>query len=430
MHERGEDGVAGEGYGWFVQDFWILFIDWKSIEQIKSTFMKRIRQSFAVPFTYDVHFTSHVFHSENSLFVDLIRDAANEGQIAKCLFVIDQGVVDTHPRLIEEIGTYSSHFSEIINKVAEPLIVTGGEEVKNEPEWIEKIVEAVNVYGIDRHSYIIGIGGGAVLDMVGYAASVAHRGVRHIRIPTTVLSQNDSGVGVKNGINYFGKKNFLGNFAPPFAVINDKEFLLTLDDRDWRSGISEALKVALIKDLKFFEELEADAPALARREMAPMESLIYRCAEMHMDHIAKGDPFEMGSSRPLDFGHWSAHKLEQLSDYRLRHGEAVAIGICLDVLYSSILGWISEEEALRVLGVFETLGFDLYVPELTQHLDDPSHPQSLLAGLNEFREHLGGRLTIMLLKDLGKGVEVHEMDAKKVAQAVGLLLNYAQKALI
>ncbi|MEM6633716.1 MAG: 3-dehydroquinate synthase [Bacteroidota bacterium] len=392
--------------------------------------MKRIRQSFAVPFTYDVHFTSHIFDSENTLFVDLIREAAHEQQMAKCFFVIDKGVEEAHPQLIGEIGTYCSMHSEILISVAEPLVVTGGEEVKNEPEWVDKIIEAVNVFGIDRHSYIIGIGGGAVLDMVGYAASVAHRGVRHIRIPTTVLSQNDSGVGVKNGVNYCGKKNFVGNFAPPFAVINDKEFLLTLDDRDWRSGISEALKVALIKDLKFFEEIEADAPALARREMAPMESLIYRCAEMHMDHIATGDPFEMGSSRPLDFGHWSAHKLEQLTDYRIRHGEAVAIGISLDVLYSSLLGWISQEEALRVLRVFETLGFDLYVPELTQYLDDPSHPQSILSGLNEFREHLGGRLTIMLLKDLGKGVEVHEMDATKVAQAVSLLLNYTQKALI
>ena len=392
--------------------------------------MKRIRQSFAVPFTYDVHFTRHIFHSENTLFVDLIRDAAHEQQIAKCLFVIDSGVAEAHPRLVEEIGAYCAGHPHILDLVASSIIVTGGEEVKNEPEWIDTIIDAVNVYGIDRHSYIIGIGGGAVLDMVGYAASIAHRGVRHIRIPTTVLSQNDSGVGVKNGVNYCGKKNFVGNFAPPFAVINDKEFLLTLDDRDWRSGISEALKVALIKDLKFFEEIEADAAALAQRDMAPMESLIYRCAEMHMDHIATGDPFEMGSSRPLDFGHWSAHKLEQLTNYSLRHGEAVAIGICLDVLYSSILGWISQEEALRVLRVFETLGFDLYVPELTQHLDDPSHSDSILSGLNEFREHLGGRLTIMLLKDLGKGVEVHEMDASKVAQAVNLLLNYTQKALI
>ena len=93
---------------------------------------------------------------------------------------------------------------------------------------------------------MVAIGGGAVLDAVGYAAATAHRGVRLIRVPTTVLSQDDSAVGVKNGINAFGKKNFVGSFAPPHAVLNDFDLLRTLQDRDWRAGISEAVKVALL----------------------------------------------------------------------------------------------------------------------------------------------------------------------------------------
>ena len=120
---------------------------------------------------------------------------------------------------------------------------------------------AIHEYGIDRHAYVLAVGGGALLDMVGYAAATAHRGVRLVRVPTTVLSQNDSGIGVKNSVNAFGKKNFLGTFAPPFAVFNDFTFLTTLSDRDWRAGISEAIKVALLKDATFFAFLEEHATA-------------------------------------------------------------------------------------------------------------------------------------------------------------------------
>nr|MBI1231448.1 3-dehydroquinate synthase [Cytophagales bacterium] len=231
-----------------------------------------------------------------------------------------------------------------------------------------------------------------------------------IRIPTTVLSQNDSGVGVKNGINAYGKKNYLGTFAPPYAVINDFTFLKTLDDRDWRSGISEAIKVGLIKNATFFDWIAANAKALASREQAPMESLVIKCAEMHLEHIGGKDPFETGSSRPLDFGHWAAHKLEHLTDYKVRHGEAVAIGIALDSTYSFLKGMISEADLTRIVSVIDTLGFELYVPELSGEI--------LLKGLEEFREHLGGRLTIMLLEEIGKGVEVHEMDTELILQAV------------
>ena len=178
-------------------------------------------------------------------------------------------------------------------------------------EWI---LAAIDERAVDRHSYVLALGGGALLDVAGYAAAVAHRGVRVIRLPTTVLAQNDAGVGVKNGLNAYGKKNFLGTFAPPWAVIDDELFLTTLSARDWRAGTSEAVKVALLRDAAFFAELERLAPAVAERDLGAMRALIRRCAELHLAHIAGGgDPFEMGCARPLDFGHWSAHKLERLS---------------------------------------------------------------------------------------------------------------------
>jgi len=366
---------------------------------------KSLEQSFSVPFTYSVHFTENVFDKVNPLFAEVVL----KPQLAKVFFVIDQKVAELHVDLIENIQQYAQAYKNHFVLCAAPLIVTGGEEVKNSMQYVEQIIHASNAYGIDRHSYIVAIGGGAVLDMAGFAAAIAHRGIRHIRIPTTVLAQNDSGIGIKNSVNAFKKKNFLGTFAPPFAVINDATFLSTLDDRDWRSGISEAVKVALIKDASFFEWIEANSGKLANRDMPAMEKLIYRCAEMHLEHIGGGDPFEMGSSRPLDFGHWAAHKLEQLTQYSLRHGEAVAIGICLDATYSYMKGLIPLEYLHRIIFFFKNLGFPVHIPELSD--------ENILKGLEEFREHLGGQLTIMLLADIGRGMEVHEMDKELIVNA-------------
>jgi 3-dehydroquinate synthase len=368
-----------------------------------------LQQSFSVPFRYPVAFTENLFAVPQTLLADTFP----EGQLARVFFVLDSGVVAHHPELISQIKNYVAAYPSRLALVAEPIVVPGGEACKNDSEAYQRVVEATNSFGIDRHSYIVAIGGGAVLDMVGFAAAISHRGIRLIRIPTTVLSQNDSAVGVKNSINAFGKKNYLGTFTPPFAVLNDFTFLESLEDRDWASGISEAIKVALIKDLEFFEWLEKEASALARREMEPMKEHIIRSAQHHMDHIAGADPFEFGSSRPLDFGHWAAHKLEKLSDFRIRHGEAVAIGIALDSAYSFLQGRIEEADLLRIFKVFHTLGLALYAPELQG--DD------LLQGLKEFQEHLGGRLTIMLLEKLGKGVEVHEMEPELILKALHIL---------
>lgn len=388
--------------------------------------MRQIVQHVPLLFTYEVHFTSGLFEPSHPLLARIVRP--EEGRrLPKLLFVIDHGVLDCHPALPEQIRAYAAAHEDVMTLTGEPIILPGGEASKNDPTLIERIHRAVHEDGIDRHSYIVAIGGGAVIDAVGYAAATAHRGIRLIRIPTTVLAQNDAAIGVKNSVNAYGKKNFLGTFAPPYAVLNDFSFLTTLEDRDWRSGISEAVKVALIKDAAFFKELERDAPALARRDMETMERLIYRCAELHLEHIAtSGDPFELGSSRPLDFGHWAAHKLEQLTEYGLRHGEAVAIGIALDTMYSYLEGRFSEQEMERVLAVLEAVGFRLYVPEMDEHLDSPEHPRSLFRGLQEFREHLGGELTIMLLDEIGKGAEVNEVDLVLYAEAVAMLRDRSE----
>lgn len=388
--------------------------------------MFALEQSFAVSYKYQVIFTERLFASENPVLGQVFASLASAaGFTPKVLFVVDEGVLSAHPHLPDQIRACFQALDGRVAWVEELIVVPGGEAVKNDPAQVERVVDAVNTFAIDRHSYLIAIGGGAVLDMAGYAAAISHRGVRHIRIPTTVLSQNDSGIGVKNSVNYRGKKNFLGTFAPPVAVINDRFFLTTLSDRDWRSGISEAVKVALIKDLPFFEWIEANTAALADRSPEEMSQLIIRCADLHLQHIRSGDPFEFGSARPLDFGHWAAHKLEYLTRFELRHGEAVAIGIALDSVYSFFDGRLSEADLGRILSLLAALGFELGHEQLWQ-----DHCAHLKAGLAEFREHLGGRLTITLLNALGTGQEVHEMEEGKIEAAALYLKTWSETSSI
>jgi 3-dehydroquinate synthase len=384
--------------------------------------MNPIQQTVRVEFRYAVYFTRGIFDSANRILRSVL---ANGEARQRCLFIVDEGVCTNERRLLAQIDAYCHAHAAVIQNVTSPIVVPGGEIVKNSPKYVDLVRDAVNVYGICRHSFVIAIGGGAVLDMVGYAAATSHRGVRLIRLPSTVLAQNDSGVGVKNGVNQYGKKNFLGTFAPPFAVINDFEFLDSLSDRDWRGGLAEAVKVALIKDAAFFDYLETSAPSLAGRGTVAMEYVLYRCAELHLEHIRGSDPFESGSSRPLDFGHWAAHKLEQLTGYRLRHAEAVAIGIALDATYSYLIGMLSQPEWSRIVGVLLELGFSLYVPEL--ECDGDAENYALLDGLTEFREHLGGQLTIMLLEGIGHGVEVHHVDSVTIVRSAATLRQLGRR---
>ena len=384
--------------------------------------MPIIERTITVQWRHQVHFTEGVFGVENPALVSVLSPA-NAGPLArraKVLVVVDEALAQADSGLLSRIAAYFSTHADRVELVCPPVTLIGGEAVKNAYFRVSEIHALIDRYHIDRHNYIVVVGGGALLDMVGLAAATAHRGVRLVRVPTTTLAQDDSGVGVKNGINAFGKKNFIGTFAPPFAVINDFGLLATLSPRDKRAGFVEAVKVACIRDAAFFEWIERHVAELAAFAPEPTQRLIHRSAELHLNHIATGgDPFEMGSARPLDFGHWAAHKLEQLSEYRLRHGEAVAIGIALDVTYARLCGLLPATSAERVLNLLERLGFELFASELL-HTDEQGQ-LLVAAGLEEFREHLGGELTITLLREIGDGVEVHEMDAVLVARAIATL---------
>jgi len=377
-----------------------------------------ISRNITLEFSHRVLFTRDLFACANPVLGELIgAEHGSSERPAKFLVFVDSSVLEVDPGLPRRVAAYCDENGGLI-ELATPVVgVPGGEVAKNHWKHVKDIWSAINRYAIDRHCYVLAIGGGAVLDLVGFAASTAHRGIRHIRMPTTTLSQGDGGVGVKNGVNYFGKKNWIGTFSVPFAVINDFNFIKLLPEKEKRAGIIEAIKVALIKDRDFFEEMEAEATALGALEDAILERVIQRSAELHVDHIASaGDPFECGSARPLDFGHWAAHKIEQISAFELGHGEAVAVGIALDLLYSVRAGLLGEAAVERVLSLIESVGFSLF----SEHLEaeDADGRKLVVRGLEEFREHLGGKLTITLVPEIGSKIEVHEMDARRVEATI------------
>ena len=369
-------------------------------------------QRFSVPYEFPVVFTEGVFDPENTALRDALCRLEPHKRHRVVVFVDD--ALSSH---IGSISEYAERYRDVIELACAPLVVPGGEKIKSDLHFVESVQQTLFDLHMDRHSFVIAVGGGAVLDAVGLVAATTHRGVRHVRIPTTVLAQNDSGVGVKNGVNLQGVKNFVGTFAPPFAVLNDLRFIMTLPERDKVAGMAEAVKVALIRDAAFFGWIERHMDELATFERPAMAAMIRRCAELHMRQISQGgDPFESGSARPLDYGHWSAHKLESLTRHHLRHGEAVAIGMALDARYSVLAGLLAPGEEERICALLEYLGFQLWHPALAK--SSPAGKWVILEGLDEFREHLGGELTITLLAGIGTGVEVHEMDTERVRQAM------------
>jgi 3-dehydroquinate synthase len=381
-------------------------------------------QRFSVAFDYPVHFTREVFARSNPLLAEVL-DRRGERRRHRAVVYVDSGVADAHRGLLAAINEYFHSRHDVLELAAPPQVVPGGERAKLDWNLVRDVMWTIGNLHLDRQSFVVAIGGGCVLDMVGFATSIVHRGLRLVRLPTTTLAQNDAGIGVKNGMDEHGQKNFVGAFAPPFAVINDLAFLRTLDFESWIGGVAEAFKVAIIKDASLFGDLCEKAEALRARDERAMEAVVRRTAVLHLDHIrTSGDPFEFGSARPLDFGHWAAHKMETMSGYALGHGQAVAAGIAIDSSYAAGEGLISAEECERILEGLERCGLPTYLEYMERR--DGDGKLEILDGLRQFQEHLGGRLTVTLPRGIGRKVEVHEMVGDRISTAVGLLQSRAK----
>ncbi len=391
----------------------------KGIVSDVSSKIQEFRQTFTVPFEYPVIFTRDVFAPGNPILRDEIARPEPSRRHRLAVFV-DSGVAAAWPDLGARIEAYAAAHAGSLALVHPPRVVPGGETIKADLGGIRDVMHEISRWGLCRHSYVVAVGGGAILDAIGFCASLVHRGLRMVRIPTTVLAQNDAGVGVKTGIDTDGGKNTAGTFAPPFAVVNDLNFLATLSDLDWVGGAAEAFKVAILKDRNYFAWLRDHAAAIPARDPAVMERLVVECARLHLDHIRTGgDPFESGAARPLDFGHWAAHQLESMSGYRIRHGQAVAAGIALDSCYARAAGWLDASELESILSALEAAGFALWHPEFDRRGPDGS--LAILDGLRNFREHLGGELCVTFPDGIGSRREVGAIDTAQVETCLGQL---------
>jgi 3-dehydroquinate synthase len=379
-------------------------------------------ERFRVEFEYPVAFVRGALDPQDETLAWAV--ARREPQRRHPVFVVlDGGLAFARAELYGEITRYADAHRASFELRAEPFVMPGGEQAKNDPALVTALHGELARARLDRHACVVIIGGGAVLDAAGYAAATAHRGLRTVRLPSTVLAQCDGGVGVKNGINGFAAKNFVGTFAPPFAVIDDFDLLKTLPLRDARAGMAEAVKVALIRDPALFLWLEENAAGLSEADPEQVATLVRRCAALHLAHITSGgDPFEAGSARPLDYGHWAAHKLELMTAHELRHGEAVAIGMLLDARYAEQQGLLEPAELARLENLLVALGLPLYHPALVER---KGGKLALVAGLEEFREHLGGALSITLLEGIGSAREVSDIDLAAVEAAVHWLVERA-----
>lgn len=379
-----------------------------------------VESPFAVTFRHRLRYTNDVLGHDRAALIEMFEPSGDAA--AKVQFFVDGHVAEARPEVVPGLARVVAEGLGRCTMAGEVRVVPGGETIKNDRAELDRILGAFNEANLDRRSYVVVVGGGAVLDAVGFAAAVAHRGIRLIRLPTTTLAQADSGVGVKSAVNFFGKKNWLGAFAVPWAVINDTALLETLPNRDFIAGFSEAVKVSLLKSPAVFDQICRTASRIRRRDLSVALPIIRASVEMHLAHITQGgDPFEAREARPLDFGHWSAHKLEPMSGYTLRHGEAVALGVAIDVIYSVLAFGLPRREAARVLRCLTNLGFTLNHPNL-----DAVEP--LLDGLEEFRQHLGGRLTITMLRGVGDPIDVHEIDPDLMRTAIARVSQYGARA--
>ena len=353
-----------------------------------------IQNTFHVPYDYPVIFTDDAFAA--------LRTIIWRASVPRAVAFIDSGLATANPAVVTAASAYDPS----------PTLVPGGAAAKNDESVLRAILARLAASRLDRHSYVIAIGGGSVLDAVGFAAALFHRGVRLIRIPTTVLAQADAGIGVKNGIDFLGCKNLLGAFAPPFAVINDRGMVHTLPHAEKIAGLSECVKVGIIRDANYFNSLETDLLLLRDCDPAALARATETSARIHLRQITQGgDPFERGSARPLDFGHWAAHRIEVMSGKRVGHGDAVAVGMALDTVYANLAGLLPATDRERILALLRGLGLPLYLPEL-ENADD------LLRGLEDFREHLGGSLCITLPTSIGSTIDVNTMDSVLLRKAV------------
>ena len=302
------------------------------------------------------------------------------------------------------------NFVEAIKKLTmnvKLINISGGDKTKNIFE-LNHVLEKSLLYEIDRDSLIIAFGGGVIGDIAGFASSILLRGINYIQIPTTLLSQVDSSVGGKTGINSRKGKNLIGSFHQPLAVIADIDIMDSLPKREFLAGLVEVIKYGLIKDKSFFDYLEENHKEILNYNKLKLKKIISRSCEIKSE-IIKNDEKENGQRAILNLGHTFGHAIESFAKYdgTIIHGEAVSIGICLAFKLSHKMGFCDQTEKERVIDFFEKLK----LPTSFKHIKNISITASkILEKFKYDKKNRNNQLTFILNKKIGESFIKNDMD--------------------
>ncbi|MFH1799581.1 MAG: inositol monophosphatase family protein [Candidatus Omnitrophota bacterium] len=355
------------------------------------------------------YYTEGAFDLDNRVLANVL-----EGR--NVIFVVEKAVAD---KVLEPLKRYLQHYHMEGRCKGEIQVLDGGEKIKS-AEQVKSLTDYAQERNLDRNGVFVVVGGGAIMDMVGMVANQFRRGVRYVRIPTTLLGQVDAAVGVKVGIDYRTAKNFLGAFYPPFATITDTRFLETLPERQIQGGIAEIIKVALISNTSLFEVLEKYGTAFIRDMPRDAKWTFIKDAAVELLKHLQMDFFEHNLMRHVDFGHVLAHKFESMTNYELTHGEAVAIDILMSAFIAHARGMLSDKDFRRILSLHIKLKLPFYHPAL--------NPDRAWEGLEDAKAHKGGRLMMVVPIGIGRTAFVDSLRRDELDAALDFLRRHQEQA--
>ncbi len=322
-------------------------------------------------------FSIHTKHSRTNVYVGLhFRAFLAESDKKRTVIITDGNI----------LKYYNDDFSEF------KVIETPTGEKNKSLETINNIYLKLLEYGIDRECTIIGIGGGIVCDITGFAATTFLRGVKFGFVPTSLLAMADASIGGKNGINFSNLKNIIGTINQPEFIFCDVDFLKTLPDNEFKNGLAEAVKTSLIIDKEFFGFIENNQSLLKQKNKEILEELIQKCIKIKSSIVLQ-DEYDYGIRRILNLGHTFAHALESLTG--ISHGTAVSVGISKAVDISVKLGYLDILKAKRIIGLLSSLGLDVSID-----IDF----NELINALKYDKKKIGNKINFILLKDIGEPV--------------------------
>lgn len=339
-------------------------------------------------------FSCHLNHEYRINIIDGILDS-NNSSLARAING-SRALVVTTPTVYKHYGKRFIQQARMqgLNFVCEVLELKEG---KKTIESVEKICELSLTHGLGRSDVLIAFGGGVCSDTVCMAASLIRRGIRHLRIPTTLIGQVDAGIGLKGGVNFQGYKNHLGCFYPPSDVFIDPGLLITLSREALSQGFAEIIKIALVCDAELFRDVQLHGSSLLYSGFSQPEdaaySIIERATKMMLQQLGENPYENMTSERLVDMGHTFSPYLEVASEFSISHGEAVSIDMALTSLISVELGLLSEHDAYVIINLLSDLGLPIWSPLMTRELCD--------SAINGMILHRRGELNLVVLEAIG-----------------------------